>query len=95
MHKIQGKCLEGMFVNQAIEETRDSLILIFEKLENIECQLKRQEEDIKTYMLHSPAGLDFNKPLVAGLKSIKTSFELLRDEIDELHQLTIVLLKNL
>ena len=45
-------------------------------------------------MEQSPASLDSNELLVAGLKSTKTSFELLRDEIDELHQLVIGLFKG-
>jgi hypothetical protein len=81
-------------MNRAIGEIRERLTLIFNKLETIESKLVRQEEDIKAYMEQSPASLDSNELLVAGLKSTKTSFELLRDEIDELHQVTIELFKG-
>jgi hypothetical protein len=78
----------------AIEEIKESLTLIVNKLETIESKLVRQEEDIKAYMEQSPVSLDSNELLIAGLKSTKTSFELLRDEIDELHQLMIALFKG-
>jgi len=77
-----------------IEEIKESLTLILNKLETIESKLEQQEEDIKGYMEQSPASLDSNELLVAGFKSTKTSFELLRDEIDELHQLMIGLFKG-
>jgi hypothetical protein len=72
-------------------EIRKLLTLIFKKLETIESKLARQEEDIKTYMEQSTSSLDSNKLLITGLKSTTTSFELLRDEIDELHQLAVAL----
>ena len=81
-------------MNRAIGEIRERLTLIFNKLETIESKLVRQEEDIKAYMEQSPVSLDSNELLIAGLKSTKTSFELLRDEIDELHQLMIALFKG-
>ena len=78
----------------AIQEIKESLTLILNKLETIESKLEQQEKDIKEYMEQSPASLDSNELLVAGLKSTRTSFELLRDEIDELHQVTIELFKG-
>jgi len=78
-------------MSREIEEIRESLTIILNKLETIESKLEQQEEDIKEYMKQSPASLDSNELLVAGLKSTKTSFELLRNEIDELHQLTVAL----
>jgi hypothetical protein len=81
-------------MSQVMEEIRESLTLIFNKLETIESKLVRQEEDIKAYMEQSPPSLDSNELLVAGLKSTRTSFELLRDEIDELHQLMVALFKG-
>jgi len=81
-------------MSQVMEEIRESLTLILNKLDTIESEIEKQEEDIKVYMEQSPASLDSNELLVAGLKSTKTSFELLRDEIDELHQLMIDLFKG-
>lgn len=78
-------------MTQAIEEIREFLSLILNELKSIESKLEKQEESIKAYVEQSAASLDANELLVTGLKSIRTSFELLRDEIDELHQLTVAL----
>jgi hypothetical protein len=78
-------------MSQAIEEIRDALTFILNKLETIDSKLEKQEEDIRAYMEQNPASLDSNELIIAGLKSTRTSFELLRDEIDELHQVTIAL----
>ena len=76
------------------EEIRESLNLILNKLQTIDSKLDRQEEDIKSYIDRGLVNLDSNELLIAGLKSTRTSFELLRDEIDELHQVTIALFKS-
>jgi len=81
-------------VTQATEEIRESLNLILNKLQTIDSKLDRQEEDIKAYIERGLVNLDSNELLIAGLKSTRTSFELLRDEIDELHQVTIALFKS-
>jgi len=77
-----------------IEGIRESLTLILNKLETIESQLKRQEEDVKVYMEQKSLDSAVNELLVARLKSTRTSFELLRDEVDELHEVMIVLFKE-
>ena len=76
------------------EEIRESLNLILNKLQTIDSKLDRQEEDIKAYIERGLVNLDSNELLIARLKSTRTSFELLRDEIDELHQVTIALFKS-
>ncbi len=76
------------------EEIRDTLTFILNKLQTIDTKLERQEEDIKAYITRGLVNLDSNELLIAGLKSTRTSFELLRDEIDELHQLTVALFKG-
>jgi len=68
--------------------------LILKKLEAIEARLDIKEEQIKSYLATNPDALKSVDVLVAGLKSTRTSFELLRDEIDELHELTIALSKE-
>ena len=78
-------------MSQAIEEIRDTLTLILNTLETIDSKLDGQEKDIKKYIELSSVNLDSNELLISGLKSTRTSFELLRDEIDELHQVTIAL----
>ncbi|WPY01620.1 hypothetical protein Trichorick_01534 (plasmid) [Candidatus Trichorickettsia mobilis] len=81
-------------MNHATSEIKESLSLILNKLEAIDSKLEQQEEDIKAYIEQSSASLESNDLLIAGLKSTRTSFELLRDEIDELHQLTVALFKG-
>ncbi len=75
------------------EEIRDTLTFILNMLKTIDRKLDLQEENIKAYTQRSMADLDSNELIITGLKSTRTSFELLRDEIDELHQVTVALLK--
>ena len=91
---IRVNYLEGA-MNQRITEVKESLTLILKKLESIESKIERQEADIKTYMEKSFSHLDSNELLEAGLKSTRTSVEVLRDEIDELHQIVMVLSQEL
>lgn len=81
-------------MSQTIEEIREALTLILNKLETIESKLEKQEKDIKAYMEQNPASLDCNELIIAGLRSMKTSFELLRDEVDELNAPVIMLFKK-
>ncbi|MEA0971093.1 hypothetical protein Megvenef_01065 [Candidatus Megaera venefica] len=78
-------------MSRTIEEIRAALTHIFKKLEDVEVLLSRQEEDITVYMKQSSTNLDSNELLAAGLRSTRTSFELLRDEVDELYQLTVAI----
>ena len=78
-------------MSQTIEEIRDTLTFILNTLETIDSKLDGQEKDIKKYIELSSVNLDSNELLISGLKSTRTSFELLRDEIEELHQVTIAL----
>jgi len=81
-------------MSQAIEEIRDALTFILNTLETIDSKLDAQEKDIKTYIEQNPLSLDSNELIITGLKSTRTSFELLRDEIDELHQVTVALFRG-
>ena len=81
-------------MSQAIEEIRDTLTFILNTLETIDSKLDAQEKDIKTYIEQKPLSLDSNELIIIGLKSTRTSFELLRDEIDELHQVTVALFRG-
>ena len=81
-------------MSQAIEEIRDALTFILNTLETIDSKLDAQEKDIKTYVEQNPLSLDSNELIIIGLKSTRTSFELLRDEIDELHQVTVALFRG-
>ena len=81
-------------MSQAIEEIRDALTFILNTLETIDSKLDAQEKDIKKYIEQNPLSLDSNELIIIGLKSTRTSFELLRDEIDELHQVTVALFRG-
>ena len=76
------------------EEIIDMLTFILNMLKTIDRKLDLQEENIKAYTQRSMADLDSNELIITGLKSTRTSFELLRDEIDELQQVTVALLKR-
>jgi len=82
-------------MSRAIEEVNEYQTLIFNKLETIELTLKHQEEDIKAYIEQSPTDEDSNKLIIAGLKSTRTSFELLCDEIEEIHLLIAELFQHI
>ena len=74
-----------------IEEIRDTLTFILNMLKTIDRKLDLQEENIKTYTQRGMADLDSNELIISRLKSTRTSFELLRYEIDELHEVTVAL----
>lgn len=73
-------------MNKQTTEIRDLLSLILNKLEAIELKIERQADDIKTYIKQHELDLETSKLLMAQQKATKTSIEILRDEIDELHQ---------
>ena len=84
----------GEIMNDKITEIRELLIQISNKLEVTQQKIEQQSDDIKKYLELNLVNLDSNELLIAGLKSTKTSFELFRDEIDELQQVTIALFKG-
>jgi len=67
-------------------EIKDLLRLILKKLETTELKIERQANDIQTYIKHRGLDSETSKLLMAQQKATKTSIEILRDEIDELHQ---------
>jgi hypothetical protein len=73
------------------ENNKEFYSLILKKLEAIEVLLNNKEVEIKSYLATNPEALKAADLLLAGLRSTRTSFEVLRDEIDEMHQLTIAL----
>ena len=81
-------------MSQTMEEIRDTLTFILDMLKTIDRKLDLQEENIKAYTQRSMEGLDSNELIISWLKSTRTSFELLRDETDDLYQLTVALCKR-
>ena len=82
-------------MNQRIAEAVETLGLILKKLDSIEAKIERQEEGIKTYMENSISHLDANELLEAQQKSTRTTIALLYDEIEELHQVVMLLFQEI
>ncbi|MFN9477221.1 MAG: hypothetical protein ACK57M_02250 [Rickettsiales bacterium] len=81
-------------MEQKVDKLKDSLIFILDKLENMEKQVRKQEQEIENYIKKNRS-IDFNELVAAHLKSTKTSIELLREEIDELQQLITLLFEGI
>lgn len=73
-------------MNEKTTEIKDLLSLILKKLETTELTIERQADDIKKYIEQHELDLETSKLLMAQQKATKTSIEILRDEIEELHQ---------
>jgi gas vesicle protein len=76
----------GNDMSKKTTEIKDLLSLILNKLETTELTIERQADEIKTYIKQHELDLDTSKLLMAQQRAIKTSIEILRDEIEELHQ---------
>ena len=72
--------------NKKITEVTELLFLILSKLEETETNIERQSHEIKQYIAKQELDVDTRTLLVAQQKSTKTSIELLREEIEELHE---------
>lgn len=81
-------------MEQKVDKLKDSLVFILDKLENMEKQVRKQEQEIENYIKKNRS-IDFNELVAAHLKSTKTSIELLLEEIDELHQLITLLFEEI
>ena len=58
-------------------------------LKDIEVKITNQEKDVKTYIDNASSRVEITEILIAHMRSLKTSIELLRDEIDELEQIML------
>ena len=58
-------------------------------LKDIEVKITNQEKDVKTYIDKASSRVEITEILIAHMRSLKTSIELLRDEIDELEQIML------
>ena len=75
------------------EEIKDLLGHILNKLERLEQKIERQEEDIRNFLASRDRSYEPSSLLIAQQKATRTSVELLREEIEELHQVIKVILK--
>jgi hypothetical protein len=76
------------------EEIKRLLGHIFDKLERLEKKIERQEEDIKIFLATRDPRYEPSTLLIAQQKATRTSVELLREEIEELHQVIKIVLSN-
>ena len=82
-------------MSRNITEIRELLSQILNKLETTELKIERQGEDIKTYIEKCDGHLNKNELLIAEQKVTRTSIELLRDEIEELHQVMKIIFNDI
>jgi cell fate regulator YaaT (PSP1 superfamily) len=81
-------------MEQKVHKLQDSIVFTLNKLEDMGKQVRKQEQEIENYIKKN-CTIDFNELVAAHLKSTKTSIELLREEIEELHQLTTLLFEEI
>ena len=94
MNKIYLIC-EAVFMAEKTTEIKDLLSLILNKLETTELTIERQADEIKTYIEQHELDLETSKLLMAQQKATKTSIEILRDEIEDLHQVVKIIFNEI
>ena len=75
------------------EEIRELLSHILNKLEDLEQKIEKQNEDVTVFLAGRETNYDPSSLLIAQQKATRTSVELLREEVDELHQIIRMILK--
>jgi phenylalanyl-tRNA synthetase alpha subunit len=81
-------------MNDKIIEIRKLLSQILKELEATKQKIEQQSDDIKAYIEKCDVNLNKNQLLIAEQKSTRTLIELLRDEIEELHQVIKIIFDN-
>ena len=74
------------------EEIKQLLNHILNKLDRLEQKIERQEEDIRIFLTSRDSSYEPSSLFLAQQKATRTSVELLREEIEELHQVIRVIL---
>jgi hypothetical protein len=77
-----------------LSQIKELLNQILNKLETTELKIERQAEEINKYIQKHGVGLDAGDLLIAQGKATKTSIELLREEIEKLHQVVKVIFQQ-
>ena len=75
------------------EEIKELLGHILNKLEKLEQKIEKQNEDLRIFLAGKDSSYEPSNLLIAQQKATRTSLELLREEVDELHQIIRVILK--
>ena len=68
---------------------------ILNELEATKQKIEQQSGDIKAYIEKCDVNLDKSQLLIAEQRSTRTSIELLRDEIEELHQVVKIIFNEI
>jgi len=76
------------------EEIKELISHILNKLEKLEQKIEKQEEDIKIFLAGRDRNYEPSHLLIAQQKATRTSVELLREEIEEIHQVIKIILSN-
>lgn len=76
------------------EEIKKLLGQIFDKLQRLEQKIEKQEGDVRIFLTGRDKNYDPSDLLIAQQKATRTSVELLREEIEELHQVIKIVLSN-
>ena len=82
-------------MNDKIIEIRKLLSQILNELEATKQKIEQQSGDIKAYIEECDVNFDKNQLLIAEQRSTRTSIELLRDEIEELHQVVKIIFNEI
>jgi len=69
-----------------LSQIKEVLNQILNKLETTELRIEKQTEEINKYIQKHGVDSESGNLLIAQGKSTKTSIELLREEIEELHE---------
>ena len=75
------------------EGIKELLSHILNKLETLEQKIEKQNEDVRIFLAGKDSGYEPSNLLIAQQKATRTSLKLLREEVDELHQIIRVILK--
>ena len=75
------------------EEIKELISHILNKLEKLEQKIEKQNEDVTVFLAGRETNYDPSSLLIAQQKATRTSVDLLREEIEELHQIIRLILK--
>ena len=76
------------------EEIKELIGHILNKLEKLEQKIEKQNEDLRIFLVGKDSSYEPSNLLIAQQKATRTSVELLREEIEELHQVIKIMLPN-
>jgi hypothetical protein len=76
------------------EEIKKLLSQIFDKLQRLEQKIEKQEGDVRIFLTTRDSNYEPSHLLIAQQKATRTSVELLREEIEEIHQVIKIILSN-